>query len=133
MVARGAGTIVNMSSAVTFLEPAGTVHGNGWSLAYAAAKAGIDQFAKVLNAELSGSGVRAFNVEPGFVAYGEELKGMLEKHSGVAVSPPEAIGVAIVWLVRSPDADRLLSKRVNLPSLTVKQGLLPGWNGPGSP
>lgn len=132
MVANGGGTIINMSSSVVFLEPPGTVHENGWSLAYAAAKAGIDQFARVLNVELGSKGIRVFNVEPGFVAYGEELEAVLQKYPGVPVSPPESIGPAIVWLVQSPDADRLLSKRVNLPGLTRKQGLLPAWSGPGT-
>ena len=132
MTATGSGTIVNMSSSVVFLEPPGTVHSNGWSLAYAAAKAGIDQFAKVLNVELGGSGVRVFNTEPGFVAYGDDLAAVLEKYPDVPVSPPESIGRAIIWLVQSPAADRLLAKRVNLPGLTHNQGLLPGWDGPGT-
>ena len=56
----------------------------------------------------------------------------LEKYPGVPVSPPESIGRAIVWLVQSPTADRLLKKRVNLPGLTHKEGLLPGWSVPGT-
>jgi NAD(P)-dependent dehydrogenase (short-subunit alcohol dehydrogenase family) len=132
MVANGGGTIVNMSSSVVFLDPPGTVQANGWSLAYAAAKAGIDQFAKILNVELGAHGVRVFNVEPGFVAYGEDLEAALRQYPGVPVSPPESIGTAITWLVQSPDADRLLSKRVNLPGLAHRQGLLPGWGGPGT-
>ena len=72
------GTIINMSSSVVFLDPPGTVHANGWSFAYAAAKAGIDQLAGILNVELGDSGVRAFNVEPGFVAYGEQFEETLQ-------------------------------------------------------
>ena len=72
MVANGGGVIVNMSSAVVFLRPSGTVgDGLGWSLAYAAAKAGIDQFSKLINVELGDAGIRCFTVEPGFVAYGD--------------------------------------------------------------
>ena len=48
------------------------------------------------------------------------------------VTPPDAIGAAIVWLVTSPDAPRLLHKRIYLPAITQKYGLLPGWDGPGS-
>jgi NAD(P)-dependent dehydrogenase (short-subunit alcohol dehydrogenase family) len=133
MLANGGGVIVNMSSAVVFLNPSGTVQDeNGWSLAYAAGKAGIDQFAKLINAELGHSGIRAFTVEPGFVAYGEAYDIALRDNPGVPVSPPEAIGAAIAWLVEAPDANRLLAKRVHLPALTQKYGLLPGWNGPGT-
>jgi NAD(P)-dependent dehydrogenase (short-subunit alcohol dehydrogenase family) len=132
MVAEGGGTIVNMSSSSVFLDPPGTVKENGWSLAYVAAKAGIDQFASILNIELGPRGIRAFNVEPGFVAYDEDLVETLAKYPGVPVSPPESIGPAIVWLIESGQSDRLLSKRVNLPGLTHKHGLLQDWDGPGS-
>lgn len=133
MLAQGGGTIVNMSSSSVYLDPPGTVKDNGWGLAYVAAKAGIDQFASILNVELGSQGIRAFNVEPGFVAYGDELARALEKYPGMPVSPPESIGPAIVWLVEAGEnAERLRSKRVNLPGLTHKQGLLEGWGGPGS-
>jgi NAD(P)-dependent dehydrogenase (short-subunit alcohol dehydrogenase family) len=133
MLDSGGGSIVNMSSAVVFLDPAGTVKDqDGWSLAYAAGKAGIDQFAKVLNAELGSSGIRAFTVEPGFVAYGEAYRALLRDRPGVPVSPPEAVGAAIAWIVATPEADRLQSKRINLPALAHKHGLLPGWEGPGT-
>jgi NAD(P)-dependent dehydrogenase (short-subunit alcohol dehydrogenase family) len=132
MLATGAGTIVNMSSSSVFLDPPGTVHENGWSFAYVGAKAALDQLAGILNVELGARGIRAFNVEPGFVAYGDDLEDALRRYPGVPVSPPDAIGPAIVWLAREPAADRLLSKRVDLPGLTHKHGLLPGWNGPGT-
>jgi NAD(P)-dependent dehydrogenase (short-subunit alcohol dehydrogenase family) len=132
MIARGGGTIINMSSISVVFDPPGTVHNNGWSFAYVAAKAGIDRLASIINVELGNKGVRAFNVEPGFVAYGERLEYALKKYPGMAVSPPEAIGPAIVWLAREPGASKFVSKRVNLPGLTHKQGLLKGWDGPGA-
>jgi len=132
MLDAGGGTVMNMSSSSVVLDPPGTVEANGWSLSYVAAKAGLDRFASILNVELGDRGIRAFNVEPGFVAYGSRFAEVLAKYPGIPVSPPESIGPAIVWLASSPDADRLLPKRVNLPGLTHKQGLLPGWDGPGS-
>jgi NAD(P)-dependent dehydrogenase (short-subunit alcohol dehydrogenase family) len=133
MIDRGGCTVVNMSSSSVFLEPQGTVHDNGWSYGYVAAKAGIDQMAGMINVELGDRGIRAFTVEPGFVAYGERFAMSLEKYPGRPVSPPDCIGPAIVWLVTDPDATRLLRKRVSLPDLTHKRGLLAGWDGPGSP
>jgi 3-oxoacyl-[acyl-carrier protein] reductase len=132
MLTNGGGAIVNMSSSSVVLEPQGTVHENGWSFAYVAAKAGIDRLASIVNVELGAKGIRAFNVEPGFVAYGAALDETLRKYPGIPVSPPEAIGPAILWLIRHPDAARLLNKRINLPGLSHKQGLVPGWGGPGS-
>jgi NAD(P)-dependent dehydrogenase (short-subunit alcohol dehydrogenase family) len=133
MLTQGSGTIINMSSSSVFLDPPGTIHTNGWSFSYVAAKAGLDRLASIINVELGGKGIRAFNVEPGFVAYGEKFATTLRKYPGVPVSPPEAIGPAILWLIRDPGAARLLSKRINLPGLSHKQGLVPGWGGPGSP
>jgi NAD(P)-dependent dehydrogenase (short-subunit alcohol dehydrogenase family) len=121
-----------MSSSSVFLEPIGTVHDNGWSFGYVAAKAGVDQLASMINVELGDRGIRAFTVEPGFVAYGDDFEETLRKYPGRPVSPPECIGPAIVWLIQDPGADRLLRKRVSLPDLTKKQGLLSGWDGPGS-
>jgi len=132
MLAAGGGTIFNMSSSSVFLDPPGTVHENGWSFAYVGAKAAIDQLAGILNVELGHRGIRAFTVEPGFVAYGDDLEDALRRYPGVPVSPPDAIGPAIEWLVRDPGAERLLRKRVDLPGLTHKHRLLPGWNGPGT-
>jgi 3-oxoacyl-[acyl-carrier protein] reductase len=134
MLAQDGGVIVNMSSAVVYLAPWGTVMDDGgWSLAYAAGKAGIDQFAKLINTEHGSAGIRAYTVEPGFVAYGDEFHKRLDPGERVPVSPAETIGSAIAWLVRSAEASRLLSKRIHLPSITQKYGLLPGWDGPGSP
>jgi NAD(P)-dependent dehydrogenase (short-subunit alcohol dehydrogenase family) len=114
MISNGAGFIVNMSSAVVFLDPRGTIADDGgWALSYAAGKAGIDQFAKLINAELGPAGVRAYTVEPGFVAYGEDFQDRLNDQQGAPVSPAEVIGPAIAWLVSAPDATRLLSKRVH--------------------
>jgi len=132
MLAAGSGTIVNMSSSSVVMVPPGTVEGSGWSFAYVAAKAGIDRLASIINVELGDKGIRAFNVEPGFVAYGERFATALRKYPGIPVSPPQAIGPAVLWLVREADAGRLLDKRVNLPGLTHKFGLLAGWNGPGT-
>jgi NAD(P)-dependent dehydrogenase (short-subunit alcohol dehydrogenase family) len=132
MIDRGGGTIVNMSSSSVFLNAPGTVKDNGWSFAYVAAKAGIDQLSDILNVELGEQGIRAFNVEPGFVAYGEALEQTIERFPGVPVSPPESIGPAIAWLLTAPDAHRLLRKRIYLPGLTHKNGLLEGWDGPGT-
>lgn len=127
MIRNGGGTIVNMTSGVVHLDPEGTAETNGWSLAYAAGKAGIDRFASVLNTEYGDRGVRVFNTDPGFVAYGEALESALARYPGIPVSPPEVIGAAIAWLVESDEADQLLRKRVYLPALCAQHRLLDGW------
>jgi 3-oxoacyl-[acyl-carrier protein] reductase len=126
------GVIINMSSAVVFLDPQHTVEHGGWSVAYAAGKAGIDQFAKLINAECGSAGIRAYTVEPGFVAYGDDFQRAVERGVETRVNPSEAISAALLWLIQSPEATRLLSKRIHLPSITQKYGLLAGWAGSGT-
>jgi NAD(P)-dependent dehydrogenase (short-subunit alcohol dehydrogenase family) len=134
MIDHGGGTVINMSSAVVFLNPSGTIESDGgWTFSYAAGKAGIDQLAKLINAEIGSRGVRAYTVEPGFVAYGDDFYQRLREGEKVPVSPAEVIGPAIAWLVSDPAAERLLSKRIYLPAITEKHHLLAGWEGPGSP
>jgi NAD(P)-dependent dehydrogenase (short-subunit alcohol dehydrogenase family) len=128
------GTILNMTSSSVWLDPPGAAGGSGWSFAYVAAKAGIDRLASIVNVEAAANGtaVRAFTIDPGFVASGPSLEDKIRRYPGMPVSPPEAIGPAVLWLLESPDASRLINKRVNLPVLTHRQGLLPDWDGPGS-
>ena len=79
-----------MSSSSVFLDPPGTVHDNGWPFAYVSAKAGVDQLASILNVEHGRQGIRAFNVEPGFVAYGADFEDMLAKYPGRRCRRPSA-------------------------------------------
>ncbi|BBX17133.1 short-chain dehydrogenase [Mycolicibacterium duvalii] len=132
MLAQGGGTVMNMTSYVVVNDPvaAGPVH--GWSVAYAAAKAGIDRFGSVLNVELGERGITVLTVDPGFVSYGAALDEQRRNYPEAPVSPPEAIGAAIAWLATTPQARQLRDKRIYLPGLTQKRGLLPGWDGPGS-
>jgi hypothetical protein len=133
MIGQGGGTIVNMSSYVVLNDPPGTANENGWSLGYAVSKAGIDRFSGVLNAELGSQGIVAYTVDPGFVTYGADFDDTVARYPGMPVSPPEASSAGIVWLVTSPDAKRLIHKHIFLPDLTHRNGLLPGWGGPGTP
>lgn len=121
MLLRGAGTIVNMaSSSATYDPPAGPGAG-GWGLGYAASKAAFGRMAGSINAELGERGIRAFNVDPGFVVTESALaRGGTEsiaESGGYPSADPAASGQAIAWLATSPDADRLLGKIIWAPKL----------------
>ncbi|MCW2755640.1 MAG: oxidoreductase [Marmoricola sp.] len=121
MLARGAGTIVNMaSSSATYDPPAGPGAG-GWGLGYAASKAAFGRIAGTLNAELGDRGIRAFNVDPGFVVTESALaRGGTEaiaQGGGYPSADPAASGKVIAWLATSPDAGRFLGKVVWAPKL----------------
>ncbi len=86
MVARGRGTIINVSSVASFLM-GGT---------YAAAKAWVTSFTAGLDVELAGTGVRACALCPGFVR--------TEFHQRMG-SAPDRIAPGWAWL----DADCLVA------------------------
>jgi len=127
MVERERGVVINVTSAVAFLEPPGPLGKGGWGFAYGVAKGACDRMAGLINAELGDRGVIAYNIEPGFVAYGERLEHAKASYPGIEVTPPEAIGAAIAWLATADDAVRLRNKRVHGPELCRDEQLLPGW------
>ena len=127
MVARGSGIVIDMTSAVAFLEPPGPIGRGGWGFAYGVAKGGFDRIAGLVNAEFGDAGIVAYNIEPGFVAYGEQLGEIEARYPGLAVTPPEAIGAAVAWLATAPEARSLIGKRIHGPALCADRNLLPGW------
>src|SRR6185295_3922144 len=94
------GQVITITSGAAYAVPHAPAGQGGWGLGYAVGKAAGHQLVGVLHAEFKDKGIRAFNVEPGFVAterneiavrdYGKEL---------VGAAPPAAIGAVIAWLV----------------------------------
>jgi len=121
MLERGRGTIANMaSSSATNDPPAGPGDG-GWGLAYAASKAAFGRIAGSINAEFGDRGVRAFNVDPGFVvtesARARGGADAIAQSGGYPSADPSASGRVIAWLASSADADRFLGKTIWAPKL----------------
>ena len=123
MLARGRGTVVNMaSSSATNDPPAGPGDG-GWGLAYAASKAAFGRIAGSINAELGDRGIRAFNVDPGFVVTESALArggaDAIASSGGYPSADPAASGRVIAWLATSPEADRFRGKVIWAPRLAA--------------
>lgn len=121
MLERGRGTIANMaSSSATHDPPAGPGDG-GWGLGYAASKAAFGRIAGSINAEYGDRGIRAFNVDPGFVVTesGRARGGAetIAQGGGYPSADPAASGRVIAWLARDPSAARFLGKVVWAPKL----------------
>lgn len=127
MAEHGGGVVVNVYSGSATTDPPGLPDAGGWGLAYSSSKAAFGRIAGAINAEYRERGVRAFNLDPGFVV----------TESGVArggtaniaargfdtASPGSAAAVA-VHLATAPDADRLLGKVIRAPKLAADLGLL---------
>jgi len=103
MLASGAGTICNVTSGAGQTTPRSPVGEGGWPLAYSVTKAGFHRIADMLVVEYGDQGIRAFNVNPGFVATervvaaGAQLDFVARR--GMT---PEVIGTAIAELIDDP-------------------------------
>jgi NAD(P)-dependent dehydrogenase (short-subunit alcohol dehydrogenase family) len=122
MVERGAGTIVQMASGSATTDPPAPPDEGGWGLSYAASKAAVGRLAGAVNAEYLSRGIRAFNVDPGFVVTeAMRARGGAEdiEDKGFDLAPDDAAGRVIAWLARDPGADRFLGRVIWSPKLAA--------------
>jgi NAD(P)-dependent dehydrogenase (short-subunit alcohol dehydrogenase family) len=128
MLERGSGTFVTTSSGAGYdFYPSGARPGLGYRIGKAA---GHTLVGSIL-AEHGADGIRAFNVNPGFVL--TERNSLDADEFGFAAAsagPPEAVGAAIAWLVSSPEADPLQRSNVDAQDLALERGLYPDWRQP---
>jgi len=100
------GRIVNVIARPA-LEPVGGM------VAYAASKAAFNKLAGILHVEHARDGIRAFNLNPGFIV--TEAQKALEgedKFSGTfAGAGPDVPAAVIAWLASSEDATELCGGR----------------------
>ena len=99
MIGRGGGLVLDITSAAGRHTPRRPVGEGGWALSYAVTKAGFHRIADMLALECGDAGIRAFNLDPGFVAtervlVAAELDFVAEK--GIA---PELVGRVVAWFV----------------------------------
>lgn len=129
MVTRGRGTIINITSTVAYADPTEPAGKGGWGLGYAFSKGALHRIAGVLAAELRDQGVRAFNVQPGFIATERIAQDMAKFGFDASTGAPAAvIGKVCRWLLEAPEADRLNGTCVEGQELCDELGLLPGWS-----
>lgn len=136
MRAAGGGVIVDVSSHVATADPEAPVGEGGWGLAYAASKAAFHRFAPILAVELGGEGVRAYNVDPGYVETERQVAnaaalGLEGRYRGAPPSVPAAV---IAWLATSTDAAHSVANgsTVVAQRVALDLGLHPDWR-PGRP
>ncbi len=145
MLERGSGIIVNITSGAATHDPSAPAGSGGWGLGYGFSKAALHRIAGILQLEAADRGIRAFNVQPGFIAterMAQDMGAFGFDASGGA--PPDVVGAVVAWLVANPDAaDDVMEKWVypgpmrstrngrNIEAQDVCRnlGLLPGWPG----
>jgi NAD(P)-dependent dehydrogenase (short-subunit alcohol dehydrogenase family) len=125
MVAKGGGTIVNISSGAAHRPQ------EGWS-AYCAGKAGLAMLTRSVHLEYGDQGIRIFGFAPGVVD--TDMQGSI-RASGInpvsklpreSLAPPEEPARAIAWLC-TPAADALVGQELDVraPDLRAAAGLPP--------
>jgi NAD(P)-dependent dehydrogenase (short-subunit alcohol dehydrogenase family) len=129
MLDAGDGVIVDVSSHVATGDPPAPVGSGGWGLAYAASKAAFHRFAPILAVELAGQGIRAFNVDPGYVETERQLLnaaalGLEGRYRGAPASVPAAV---IAWLATAPEAEGLNGQTVQAQRFALDHGLHADW------
>lgn len=128
MLERGGGTIVDVTSHTATADPPGPVGQGGWGVAYAASKAAAHRFAPLLAVELGDRGIRAYNLDPGYVETERQIVnaaalGLVGHYTG---APPSVPAAAIVWIVDHPDALEN-GQTVRGQKLALVEGLHPDW------
>jgi len=106
MLERNAGGVINMVSGSALADPPAPADQGGWGFAYPSSKAALIRMVPSLRVEHANSGLRFFNIEPGFVltevmkanGFGEDIPTLY------APTSPEAIAEVVRWLLESPDA-----------------------------
>ncbi len=128
MLARGSGVIIDITSSVAWMDPPAPAGQGGWGLGYAASKAAFHRIVPNLAVEHADSGVRFYNVQPGFIA--TERMAMDMAGFGFDASqaaPPEVVGEVVRWLVESPLAARINGQNVEAQDACAQLQLIPGF------
>jgi NAD(P)-dependent dehydrogenase (short-subunit alcohol dehydrogenase family) len=130
MVARGAGVVINLTSGAAYEDPPAPAGEGGWGLGYGMSKGAMHRIAGILALELGSQGVRAYNVQPGFIATERMAQDMarfgFDASSG---APPDVVGAVVVWLVTDPAAAEPNGRTVQAQEVCRDLNLLPGWAG----
>lgn len=128
MLDQGGGFIVNVSSSAGVTDPPAPAGDGGWGLGYGFSKAAAYRIAGFLALELGGKGIRAYNLEPGFVATERMVQDMAAFGFDAATGLPADVPAAVcAWLVTDPAAAHPNGRTVYAPEVCERLGLLPGW------
>ncbi|MCB0994971.1 MAG: SDR family oxidoreductase [Acidimicrobiales bacterium] len=130
MIARGTGTIVNISSASGYADPMKPPGEGGWGLGYSMSKGCFHRVAGQLATEFAGTGVRVFNVQPNLIATERIAADMAEFGIENNGAPADVMGAVVAWLVTDPESDEWNGRNIEAQFFCHERGLLPGWEGP---
>jgi len=131
MLERGSGWIVNITSGAGYADPPAPAGQGGWGLGYGMSKGALHRVAGILALELGDRGIRAYNVQPGFIATERMAQDMADfGFDASAGAPPDVVGAVVAWLVTDPAAAEPNGRNLEAQDVCRELGLLPGWPPP---
>jgi NAD(P)-dependent dehydrogenase (short-subunit alcohol dehydrogenase family) len=132
MLAKGAGTFITTSSSAGYeFYPRNAPGAAGVGLGYRMGKAAGHMLVGSILPEYGPAGIRAFNVNPGFVITERNAPDVAAAgFDPSAGAPTSAIGAAITWLITNPEADPLMWTNINAQDLALERNLCPDWRKP---
>ncbi len=130
MVARGSGTIVNITSGSGYGDPLKPAGQGGWGMGYGTSKGAFHRVAGFLAVELADKGVRCHNVQPGLIATERIAQDMAKFGITNEGAPVQVMGKVVRWLCTEPDAEQYNGRNIEAQYFCHEKGLLPGWDGP---
>ena len=130
MIERGAGTIVDITSAAAYADPTKPAGDGGWGMSYGVSKAAFHRVAGFLNAEYGDQGVRCFNVQPGVIATERGALDSVQFGFGNWGASPDVVGAVVAWLATDPLAEEFVGRTVEAQFVCHELDLLPEWDGP---
>lgn len=129
MLQRGAGTIVTISSSAGYeWYPPNPPGQAGAGLGYRIGKAAGHTLVGSVLAEHGNDGIRAFNVNPGFIITERNAPDVADLgFDPTKGAPTSVVGAAVAWLVTDPAADELQRTNIDAQPLALERGLHPAW------
>jgi NAD(P)-dependent dehydrogenase (short-subunit alcohol dehydrogenase family) len=128
MVEQGDGVVVNITSSAGYEDPPAPAGSGGWGLGYGISKGALHRVAAILALELGEKGIRAYNVQPGFIATERIAQDMSRfGFDAAAGAPPEVVGAVVAWLVTNPLAAEPNGRTIQAQEVCRHLALLPGW------
>lgn len=129
MVERGGGTVVMISSGAGYdWYPTAQPGKGGVGLGYRIGKAAGHTLVGSILAEHADDGIRAFNVNPGFVITERNAPDVAAQgFDPNAGAPTSVVGAAVAWLITDPAADELQRTNIDAQPLALERGLHPAW------
>lgn len=129
MIERKSGTVMTVSSGAAYEYYPENQPGQGGSgLGYRLGKAAGHMIAGAVRVEHADDGIRAFNVDPGFVLTERNSQDLADTGFDPSwAAPPEAIGAVVAWLAESGEADALQATNITAQDLAIERGLYPDW------